>query len=143
MKRQFVKMALLMVMATLAVSFTANAQGFEKHNVKLDFDFKVGEQQMPAGEYSIQPFEGDSQRRLVLVRNKQTDTQALLAVIPVTRAERDSAPLTFSKYGEQHYLSQISLGDFTYVAIKSGKERQLAKQYTVQLRTVGGAVASE
>jgi hypothetical protein len=143
MKRQFVKMAFLMVMATLAVSFTANAQDFEKHSVKLDFDFKVGDQQLPAGKYSIQPFQGDGQHRLVLVQNKETKTTALLAAIPVARAQRDSAPLTFSKYGEQHFLSQVSLGDFTYVAIKSGKERKLARQYTAQLRTVGGPVASE
>ena len=143
MKRQFVKMAFLMVMATLAFSFTTNAQDFEKHTVKLDFDFKVGDQHLPAGEYTIQPFQNDSQHRLVLVQNKQTNTQALLAAIPVKRADRDSAPLTFSKYGEQHYLSQVSLGDSTFVAVKSGQERKLAKQYTAQIRTVGGAVASE
>lgn len=143
MKRQFVKMAFLMVMATLALSFTASAQDFEKHTVKLDFDFKVGDQQLPAGKYTIQPFQGDNQHRLVLVQNKETKTTALLAAIPVARTQRDSAPLTFSKYGEQHFLSQVSLGDFTYVAIKSGKERKLAKQYTAQLRTVGGPVASE
>ncbi|MBI1761869.1 MAG: hypothetical protein HYR56_10575 [Acidobacteria bacterium] len=143
MKRQFVKMTFLLVLATWALAVTANAQDFEKRTLKLDFDFKVGDQLMPAGEYTVQAFQGENQHRFVLVRGKQTDAQALLATIPITRADRDSAPLTFSKYGEQHYLTQISLGDYTYLAIKSGTERKLARQYTAQTRSVNGAVLSE
>lgn len=127
MKRQFLKMAFLMVMATLALSFSVSAQDFEKYTVRVDFDFRIGDQRLPAGEYTFQLFQSDSQRRLVLVRNKQTDTQVLVSAIPVTRANRADAPLSFNKYGDQHYLAQISLGDFTYVAIKSSTERKLAR----------------
>lgn len=133
MKNQFVKMLLLLAVAVAALSVTASAQGFEQHTVRLDFDFKVGEQQLPAGTYAIRVFESDHSGRTLLVRNKATNQHAFLSVIPISQ-DKDAA-LTFSKYGEQHYLSRIGLGDFAYQAVKSGHERKLARQYTAQVVT--------
>lgn len=142
MKRQLMKMAFLMMLATLALSLNVSAQGFEKHTMRLDFDFMVGDQRLPAGEYTVQPFQNDNQRRFVLVQNKQTGAHALLSALPAIRADKEDAPLTFSKYGEQRYLTRVSLGDFTYVAIKNSTERKLAKQYAALLHNVNESVVA-
>jgi hypothetical protein len=128
MKKQFLKMTLWMALITLTLSATAGARDFERYTVKLDFDFMVGEQRMPAGEYSFQVFEGDNSRRMVLVLNQATNQHALYQAIPVTRPDANSAPLVFNKYGDQHYVSRISLGDYAYEAIKASSERKLARQ---------------
>ena len=131
MKKQIVRMMLMLALTTIALSVSAAAQGFEQHNVRLDFDFKVGAKQLPAGEYSIRVYESDHSGRTLVVRNKQTNEQAFMNVIPVVRASDSS--LTFSKYGDQHFLSQVGLGDYAYQAVKTGQERKLARQYTAQV----------
>jgi hypothetical protein len=136
MKKQFVKLTLVTVLATLAFASmavaTAAARDFEQYTVRLDFAFKVGEQRLPAGNYTFRVFDGDHSKRTVLVRNQETKQQAFLSVMPVRRADVNDAPLTFSKYGEEHYLTRVGMGDFSYQAIKSSSERKLARQFAAQ-----------
>lgn len=127
MKTQFVKLMMFVALFTMALAFTTNAKDFVRYTAKVDFDFMVGEQKLPAGEYSFQVFENDGSGRLLVIRNKQTDAQALLNAIPTPRSSANSTPLTFNKYGEQHFISEVALGDFTYQAIKTSTERKLAK----------------
>jgi len=98
---------LAVVMAFAAVS--ANAQTIvKKQTFTVPFQFSVGDRVLPAGDYT---FTAESQ--IVRVRNKNGN-QSIVALpqrtIAASRNEQQTK-LTFRRYGDQYFLSQIWLQD--------------------------------
>lgn len=108
MKATFLRLTIIMA---LALAFAASAQAQTALNYKtfaVPFSFKVGNKELPAGEYKIT---ADNQ----VVRVQKTDGKA--NAVTLTQRTRgvnhnlSNAKLTFRRYGDQHYLSQVWLPD--------------------------------
>jgi hypothetical protein len=93
----------------LALAFAASAQAQTALNYKtfaVPFSFKVGNKELPAGEYKIT---ADSE----IIRVQKTDGKA--NAVTLTQRTRGAnhnltdAKLTFRRYGDQYYLSQVWL----------------------------------
>ena len=124
----------LTVMITLALAFTgASVQAQTAQNYKtfsVPFSFNVGSKVLPAGEYKIT---ADNQ----VIRVQKTDGQAnAIALSQRTRAAKQvvsDAKLTFRRYGNEYYLSQVWLPDNVGRELKR-RERQstdLAQNFTI------------
>ncbi len=101
------KISWLLVAVTLfAVLAGPNAYGQSSTRVtaNIPFDFRVGSQTLPAGEYSVVP------KSPVLVVIRSTDGhQSALVMNNAIQASRISADgkLVFNRYGEFYFLSQV------------------------------------
>lgn len=108
MKATFLR---LTIITALALACAASAQAQTALNYKtfaVPFSFKVGNKELPAGEYKIT---ADNQ----VVRVQKTDGKA--NAVTLTQRMRgvnhnlSDAKLTFRRYGDQYYLSQVWLPD--------------------------------
>ena len=108
MKATFLRLTIILA---LALAFAASAQAQTALNYKtfaVPFSFKVGNKVLPAGEYKIT---ADNQ----IVRVQRTDGKA--NAVSMTQRTRgvnhnlSDAKLTFRRYGDQYYLSQVWLPD--------------------------------
>ncbi len=95
----------------LALAFAASAQAQTALNYKtfaVPFSFKVGNKELPAGEYKIT---ADNQ----IIRVQKTDGKANAVTLSQrTRGVNhnlNDAKITFRRYGAQYYLSQVWLPD--------------------------------
>ena len=100
----------LTIMTSLALAFAASAQAQTALNYKtfaVPFSFKVGNKVLPAGEYKIT---ADNQ----IIRVQKTDgKETTVTLTQRTRGtnNENNAKLTFRRYGDQYYLSQVWLPD--------------------------------
>ena len=102
---------MMVVLGGLALAFAAAAQAQTALNYKtfaVPFSFKVGDKVLPAGEYRIT---AENQ----VVRVQKTDgKEAAVTLTQRTRGANHNlsdAKLTFRRYGDQYYLSQVWLPD--------------------------------
>jgi len=101
MKRNFFG---ILTMALL-ISVPLSAQTIAR--VTVPFDFTVGQTQMSAGTYEINPLAHDA----IVVR----DTKEAKSALSVVRSERSrngdsGTKLVFNRYGDKYFLSQVSCG---------------------------------
>lgn len=119
---------LAIVMAITAVS--AQAQGVaHRQTFVVPFDFNVGRAVLPAGEYA---FTADN----VVLRIQSRDGRSnAIALAPRTLGATQIASdvkLTFKKYGDTYYLSQVWLPDGIGREMKRQRpaNRDVAKSFT-------------
>ena len=101
----------LTVMAALALAFVVSAQAQTALNFKtfaVPFSFKVGDKVLPAGEYKIT---ADNQVIRVQQINGKENAVSLTQRTRGANHNLSDAKLTFRRYGDQYYLSQVWLPD--------------------------------
>jgi hypothetical protein len=145
MKKQVVKMltmvGLVNVLGMVVMVGAAHGQSLgDKIRINIPFDFTVGNNKLPAGEYSIgraQPSSGDT---ILLISN----LNKVANVLPITNAAQRVEPkhadtLVFHRYGDQYFLFQVWPAGATVgrVIPKSRSEREVARNVGYE---VGAAV---
>src|SRR5215510_10029153 len=109
MKAKFFIISAIMVTALAFTTSSANAQGnLKQQRFVVPFDFNVGNKVLHAGEYSV-----IAENQAVIVRRK--DGKEMAITLP-HRADGKSklgseSKLTFRRYGNEYFLSQIWLPD--------------------------------
>ena len=99
------------MMTALALAFVASAQAQTALNHKtfaVPFSFKVGNKVLPAGEYRI-----TAEKEVVRVQ-KTDGKQNVVTLTQRTRGANHNLgepKLTFRRYGDEYYLSQVWLSD--------------------------------
>ena len=108
MKATIVRLTVIMA---LALAFVASAQAqtaLKSKTFSVPFSFNVGNKVLPAGEYKIT---ADNQ----VIRVQKTDGKANAVVLSQrTRGAsftENEPRLTFRRYGNEYYLSQVWLPD--------------------------------
>jgi hypothetical protein len=99
------------IIAALALAFVASAQAQTALNFKtfaVPFSFKVGNKVLPAGEYKI-----TAENQIIRVQkiNGKENAVSLTQRTRGTNHNLSDAKLTFRRYGDQYYLSQVWLPD--------------------------------
>ena len=122
------------MIAALALAFVASAQAQTALNFKtlaVPFSFKVGDKVLPAGEYKIT---ADKE----IVRVQKTDGKGnAVSLTQRTRGANNNlsdAKLTFRRYGDQYYLSQVWLPD------NLGRELKKPRREVTDVAQVVGVV---
>lgn len=103
----------LMSVATVALFglLSAGASAQAPNNTMkfhVPFDFTVGQQTLPAGEYVVSFLGRDSNLPAVLIKSGDGRHARMLQMTPVEAARaRRSATLVFNRYGSRHFLAQV------------------------------------
>jgi hypothetical protein len=113
-KQIYISLVTLSLFVALAV-MPVHAQIQDAIRVSIPFAFVVGDKTMPAGEYTIKSLVNGSYYSRLLVRSKDGhDTVIVGAGVVEAKSVQRDAKLTFNRYGDQHFLSQVWAADSTY-----------------------------
>lgn len=111
MKKQAYMIATLITLLTVAGLSTANAQtsGNPQLVANIPFTFSIGEQTLPAGEYTVRCVNPDSPTKVLRVRSKDGHVSALVQTNSVIGKIENNARLVFYHYGDRYFFAQAWL----------------------------------
>jgi hypothetical protein len=129
MKRQgyILRKMILGIFVVLAIGMAHAQIGGDVLKVKIPFDFSVGRQTFPAGEYSLKPLLPHT----MLLRNQAGQVLTSIGTNSVESSEvPSSVKLVFNGYGGQYFLAQIwKAGDsIGRELVKSPAEIEMARK---------------
>lgn len=133
MKKQAFTFAALLALSMVAATISAHAQAPSVLAVNIPFEFVVGNQTLPAGEYKI---ERGLSPGLDVLLIRCTDGRALTLVLTTMLDAKDRQPeskLIFNRYssrhGKRYFLSQIwnAADQWGRELSKSPREMEMAR----------------
>ena len=112
MKKQILKgstMVLLLVVLAFATAVaSANAQSSNRVVADIPFEFVVGSETLPAGEYVLTADSQDKALRIQSADAKNSTARITNSLEP--RRNRTNARLVFHRYGERYFLTEVWSG---------------------------------
>jgi hypothetical protein len=145
MKRVIWKSFVVVMLAVSLVSLTAQAQAANQMKANIPFSFIIGNQTLPAGEYTVRYVNENSGKSALLFKSVDGRTSRIVNMntAQTSRSEM-KASLVFSQYGDSYFLSEVWTGSDQYGLSlpKSSAERRMkngelskleAKRVTVAL----------
>ena len=116
---------------TLAVA-SAQAQFDEKIGVEVPFNFQIAADNLPAGDYLIEPisFGGAQLYFRLLLSSKDGQTRKIVPTLPIQSATiQEKSKLIFNRYGNQYFLAEVWVAgsDIGREFRRSSAEKRLAR----------------
>lgn len=144
MKREILK-SFTMMIATLALAaLTVQAQSIDQLKANIPFSFTIGNQNLPAGEYTVRYVNQDSGKTALLFRSMDGKTSRIVNMTTAqARGTEMKASLVFNQYGDSYFLSEVWTGADQYGLSlpKSRSERQIKNGELSQLEAKRVTVA--
>jgi len=105
MKKRIYIAMLTVALIGLFAAVPAKAQlGNQRLTARIPFEFKAGDKTLPAGEYVVRQVNSGS--RILHLRSKDGQANAMVQVIPVTGGAQKNAKLIFHRYGNRYFFAQ-------------------------------------
>ncbi|HYO89983.1 MAG TPA: hypothetical protein VEQ40_00015 [Pyrinomonadaceae bacterium] len=145
MKREILKSFAVLMLALSIVSLTAQAQSADQLKANIPFSFTIGNQTLPAGEYTVRYVNQNSGKNALLFKSLDGRTSRIVNMNTAQSSRAEvKASLVFNQYGDSYFLSEVWTGGDQYGLSlpKSRAERQMkngelsgveAKRVTVAL----------
>jgi hypothetical protein len=117
--------------AVYAGSVTSiNAQATQQFTADIPFDFHVGGERFPAGEYTVRCVNPSSDVKVLQLRKTDGESSVMLHTNSVIGRMNRTSKLIFNRYGNQYYFSQAWLASdgLGMQAVKSRQEKATAKE---------------
>lgn len=126
MKTKIFTLATALLLSGLAASISYAEPPVLVTNVP--FEFQVGNQTLPPGDYRVET-ELTGSARMQLLRQVDTNRVVILSTLPVeSKAENPDPMLIFHRYGQTYFLAQIlSGGQFGRELPESNREKEMAR----------------
>jgi hypothetical protein len=125
MKRSIFNTIAMLSLSAVLGSVHLNAQG--PINVTVPFDFNVGAKSFHAGEYTVQ----EITTWVLAIRSADDRSSMLTSTTPgEPGATPGTAKLTFNRYGDRYFLSNVSGGGRGWALSKSAPEKELIAKRT-------------
>ena len=130
--KAYTMIALAVLVGSMAVATQAQPGG-RTMIANIPFQFNVGDQIMPAGEYTVTQINPSSDRAVLQLRSRDGSSAAMIQMNEVMGKARESARLVFNCYGNQHYFAQAwtSAAASGLEVSKSKAERATQKELAV------------
>ncbi len=128
MTKKALAIASVVVLSMAVATVSARAQASFPLGANIPFDFVVGKQTLPAGEYRIEQLSSDG---VLLVRSTDGHTSIIVMTMAALANDWQSeSKLVFNRYGGQYFLSQIwTAGNKSGRELyKSPRETELARK---------------
>jgi len=129
-KQIFMLAASVVLLVTMAAVTTVQAQTTNQFTADIPFDFYVGGERFPAGEYTIRCLNPSSDVKVLQLRKTDGASSVMLHTNSIVGRMNWNSRLVFSRYGNQYYFSQAWLGSESLgmQAVKSRQEKATAKE---------------
>ncbi|HEY6243175.1 MAG TPA: hypothetical protein VIX17_04480 [Pyrinomonadaceae bacterium] len=130
MPKQMIKMlSMLMLLAVVALTATAvSAQTTRRVAANIPFSFIVGDKELPAGRYGIQPTSVGS--GILRILGTENSKSAVRLTSSLRRNDSGRGKLVFHRYQDQYFLSEIwATGEPDgRLLVKSNREKQMQRE---------------
>jgi len=128
-KQAYTIMTITMLVGIMSISARAQNNA-TRLSANIPFEFSVGNQMMPAGEYTITCTNPTSDLKVLQLRTRDGHESVLLRTSSVIRNAPGDAKLVFNRYGNQYFFAQAWFqADSTGMqASKSRSEKQIARE---------------
>lgn len=133
MKKQILIVAAIIGFTFLTGGANANAQTHSRLTANVPFDFYLGDRRMPAGDYTIESVNPQSDGATLVFRHKDGKDQRVVNIIgKATTKPATAAKLFFNRYGAEYCLSglQNPNENFSGQTPRSKVEANLARQFS-------------
>jgi hypothetical protein len=132
MKKQAYMIATMIVLLTVAGLSTARAQtnGTTELRANIPFEFSVGNQTLPAGEYVVRCTNPASDMKVLQLRSSDGRESVMVRTNSVIGKTQEDAKLVFNRYGDHYFFAQAWLpaDNIGMQASKSRNEKQIARE---------------
>jgi hypothetical protein len=127
-------MILALMLSLLSLALSAFAAGPVRVNIRLPFDFILDGDRLPAGHYrfEIAPPSGSSAPAAMLVWDRMGKHVSGLFVRSQDIQDITGAQLMFKCYGDQYFLSSISVNGRRNLVPMSKAEKEVLARYDGQ-----------
>lgn len=141
MKKAYTMIALLVLIGSMAMAANAQNNGRSQMRASIPFQFNVGDESLPAGDYIISQLNPASDQVIVRISARDGSSQAVVLMSAVAGKTANNSSLLFNRYGNKYYFAQAwTEGDSEGLrTFKSRSERATQKEMTalkVQRETV-------
>jgi hypothetical protein len=143
MKREILKSFALLMLTLALATLTAQAQSTNQMKANIPFQFNIGNQTLPAGEYTVRYVNQNSGKTALLFKSADGRTSRIVNMLPAQRMDAQlKASIVFHQYGDSYFLSEVWTGadEYGLALPKSRAERDRnevagleAKRVTVAL----------
>ena len=126
MKTKILALATALLLSGLAASISY--AGAPVLVTNIPFEFQVGNQTFPPGDYRVET-ELTGSVRFQMLRQVDTNRVVILSTLPVeSKAQGGDPMLIFHRYGQTYFLSQIWIGEQVgHELLKSNREKEMAR----------------
>ena len=130
MKKQLYMVVTIIALITVAGLSSVKAQTSLSLKANIPFAFSVGNQTMPAGEYTVRCTNPSSDMKVLQLRSSDGHETALVRTSSVSGKIQDDAKLVFNRYGDQYFFAQAWLpaDSIGMQAPKSRAEKQIGRE---------------
>ena len=130
MTKKALAIAFVVVLSMAVAMVSARVQASFPLGVNIPFDFVVGKQTLPAGEYRIERLFSDKLDALLIRSTDGRASTIMMTMAVLANDWQSESKLVFNRYGDQYFLSQIwTAGNKSGRELyKSPREAELARQ---------------
>ncbi|NNE98934.1 MAG: hypothetical protein HKN25_07925 [Pyrinomonadaceae bacterium] len=130
-------MAIILTVSAVFVSARTSAETSSiSIRIQVPFEFQVGEDKYPAGEYQ---FKQVKQNLLTIVSlDDETDGFVLGGSNAEVAENYDDFKLTFNSYGNKNFLRSVSTPSTTFSIVESKAEKEISKDGSMHTTRVVG-----
>jgi len=104
-KQAYTMIAMFVLVASMAVAAQAQTSGRTQLTANIPFNFSVGNQSLPAGEYTIAQINPGSSNVVLQLRSREGNS-AMVQMTSVIGKAQENAKLIFHRYGNKYFFAQ-------------------------------------
>jgi hypothetical protein len=128
MKKEMLKSFTMLMLTIALAALSVQAQSSNQMKANVPFRFTIGDQTLPAGDYTVRYINQDSGKNALLFKSTDGKTSRIVKMNTKQSGEQEiKASLVFNQYGDQYFLSEVWTGGDQYglSLTPSRAERQL------------------
>ena len=141
MKKAYTMIALMVLFGSMAVAAQAQTGGRTQLVASIPFQFNIGNQAMPAGEYTVSQVNPSSDRVVLQLRSKDGKCTAMIQMNNVIGKGNESARLVFNRNGSKSYFAEAWTSDANGLQASKSKAERMERQELAGIRPSSERVA--
>ena len=143
MKRHaYMMIALMVLVGLMAVAAQAQTGSRTQLVANIPFQFNVGDQAMPAGEYTVSQVNPSSDRAVLQLRSKDGKNTMMIQMTNMIGKRNETARLVFNRYGSDSYFAEAWIpSDANGLRAHRSKSERAARQELAGVKPATETVA--
>src|SRR5213078_1914369 len=100
-KQAYTMIAMIVLVGSMAMAAKAQTDGRIQLIANIPFEFSIGNESLPAGEYTVRSISDDSRNVVLRIQSRDGKSNAILLVRTVEGKAQERAKLVFHRYHNQ------------------------------------------
>jgi hypothetical protein len=140
-KQAYTLIAMLVLVGSLTVAAQAQTNSHIALIANIPFQFSIGNQSLPAGEYTLRSINGDVFNVVLRIQSRDGKNSAILVTDNVEGKAQDRARLVFHRYGKQYFFAQAWVdGDSAGLQVRKSRAERAAESELAAIKMANESV---